>query len=151
VSQDWKFDAVCELYELLCLERAVVYCNSGNTSLGIAENMRFKTYTVSAVHNEMDTRQRQLILEQFRTGTSKLLITTGLLRGEDFLDVAWVINYDLPKNPNEYVRRVVGGFKHRVKVINFITTDDTIAKKNIETAFKIQMFYFPQGVIDLYS
>lgn len=150
VCEDLKFDALCGLYELLDLGPTVVYCDSWIKTLKIADNVRLKTHTVvSAVHNEMDTSQRQLILEQFQSGTSKLLITTGLKRGEYFPDVAWVINYDLPKSPKDYVRRFLGCFRHRIKVVSFMTKSDSMVKKNIETTFKIRMFYFPQSVIDL--
>jgi len=149
VPEEWKFDAFCELYEALNLINAVVYCNSWSKSLEIAENMRLKTCLVSAVHNDMDTHQRHLILHQFQSGTSRVLVTTGLQRGEDFSDVAWIINYDLPKSSKDYVRKIVSFFGRKVKVINFITTNDKIAQKDIETAFNVNMLNLPQDLTDL--
>jgi len=148
LSEEWKFDAICELYEILKLTQTVVYCDSWDRSLEIAEKMRLKTYTVSVVHNEMDISQRRLILRQFRSGISRVLITTGLLKGEDFSDVMLVINYDLPKSPKDYIRKIVGCFGRRVKVINFISKNDTTAKDNIETAFNVNMLYLPKDVTD---
>jgi len=101
---------------------------------------------VSAVHNEMDTHQRHLILHQFQSGTSTVLVTTELQRGENFSDVAWVINYDLPKSPKDYVRKIISCFNRRVKVINFITSNDKTAKENIETAFNVNMLNLPQDL-----
>lgn len=150
VTEEWKFDAICELYEMFNLSNAVIYCNTWDKSLKVAEDMRLKTYTVSVVHNEMDTSQRRLILQQFRSCVSRVLVTMELLKGEDFLDVLWVINYDLPKCPKEYVRRIVGCFKRNVKVINFITYDDAIAKENIEAAFNMQMAYFSKSATGLH-
>jgi len=94
----------------------------------------------------MDFNQRELILQQFQTGISKMLITTGLQRGENLSDVVWVINYDLPKSPKDYVRRILGCFDRRVKVINFITTSDTNVKENIETEFNVHMLYLTQDI-----
>lgn len=108
--------------------------------------MRFKTCTVSAVHSEMDTDQRHFILEQFRTDINRVLVTTGLLKGEDFSEVIYVINYDLPKCPKNYVRRIVGYFSRKVKVINFITLNDRTYKKNIENTFNMQMVCIPQDL-----
>lgn len=127
----------------------VVYCNTWNKSLEVAEKMRLIRCSVSTVNNEMDTSQRRVILRQFRSGTSRVLVTTELLRGEDFTDVVWVINYDLPENPKDYVRRIVSCFDRRVKVINFISPNDKIAKENIETMFNVQMHYLPQDVTNL--
>lgn len=101
--------------------------------------MRLKTYTVSVVHNNMDTIQRRLVIRQFHSGSKRMLVTSGLLRGEDFSDVTWVINYDFPKSPKDYIRRVVGCFGYRVKVINFITTNSITDKENIEIAFNVCM------------
>jgi len=104
---------------------------------------------VSAVNNDMDTHQRHHILHQFQSGTSRVLVTAGLQRGEDFSDVAWVINYDLPKNPKDYVRKIVSFFDRKVKIINFITTNDKIAQKDIETAFIVNMLELPQDLTTL--
>lgn len=111
--------------------------------------MRLKTYTVSAVDNEMNTSQREQILQQFRSGSSRLLVTTSLLKGEIFPDVLWVINYNLPKNPKDFVRRIIGHFSRQVKVLNFISVNDITAMKNIETAFNTQMFEIPQDLSKL--
>lgn len=96
----------------------------------------------------MDTSQRYLILRQFRTDMSRVLISTGLLKGEDFSEVLYIINYDFPKCPKTYIRRIVG--RHSlVKVINFITPNDMTSKKDIETTFNMQMIYLPQDLTDI--
>uniref|UniRef100_A0A2S2PJM6 ATP-dependent RNA helicase n=1 Tax=Schizaphis graminum TaxID=13262 RepID=A0A2S2PJM6_SCHGA len=149
VPEEWKFDAFCELYEVLNLIHTVVYCDTWNKSLEIAEAMRLKTYLVSAVHNKMDIYQRNLVLHQFQSGINRVLVTSELQRGEDFSDISWVINYDLPKSPKDYVRKIIGCFNRRVKVINFITTNDKTAKEVIETDFNVSMLNLSQDLTDL--
>lgn len=112
--------------------------------MGVSENMRLKTYSLSAIHNEMETHQRHLILDQFQSGINRVLVTAELQRGEDFSQVSWIINYDFPKSPKDYVRKVVGCFSRRVKVINFITTNDKTAKEAIETDFNVNMLNLSQ-------
>ncbi|XP_026822523.1 protein PFC0760c-like [Rhopalosiphum maidis] len=149
VPEEWKFDAFCELYEVLDLIHTVVYCNTWSKSLEIAEAMRLKTYLVSAVYNKMDIYQRNLVLHQFQSGINRVLITSELQRGEDFSDISWVINYDLPKSSKDYVRKIIGCFNRRVKVINFITTNDKTAKEVIETDFNVSMLNLSQDLTDL--
>lgn len=149
MSEEWKFDAIYELYETLNLKHTIIYCNTWVKSLEIATNLHLKSCSVSAIHPKLNTNQRQLKLHQFQSGNCKLLVTTELLRGEDFSEVLWVVNYDLPKDPKKYVRRIVGNFDRRVKVINFITLNDTIAKENIETSFNMHMLNLSQNVTDL--
>jgi len=100
--------------------------------------MRFKICLVSAILNEMD-HQRHLILHQFQSGINRLLVTAELQRGVDFSDVAWGINYDLPKSPKDYVRKIVSCFDLKVNVISFIATNDKTAQKDIETEFNVNM------------
>lgn len=57
-------------------------------------------------HGDMDQRERDVIMRQFRTGSSRVLITTDLLaRGIDVQQVSLVINYDLPSNRENYIHR----------------------------------------------
>lgn len=59
-------------------------------------------------HGDMEQRERDLIMRQFRTGSSRVLITTDLLaRGIDVQQVSLVINYDLPSNRENYIHRYV--------------------------------------------
>lgn len=131
--------------------RTVVYCDTWDKCLKTADNMHLKPYAVSAVHNGMDNSQRYLILQQFRSGITRVLITNKLQKGENFSDVLWIINYDLPKTSKDYVRRIVGCFDRRVKVINFITTNDINSKTKIENELNFHMLYLPQDVTAIIS
>merc|ERR1712176_1155521 len=63
-----------------------------------------KLFTVSAMHGDMDQKTRDCIMREFRTGSSRVLITTDLLaRGIDVQQVSLVINFDLPKNRENYI------------------------------------------------
>lgn len=68
--------------------------------------MTNKNFTVSAMHGDMEQRDREVIMKQFRSGSSRVLITTDLLaRGIDVQQVSLVINYDLPSNRENYIHR----------------------------------------------
>ena len=57
-------------------------------------------------HGDMDQKQREMIMKEFRSGSSRVLITTDLLaRGIDVQQVSLVINYDLPTNRENYIHR----------------------------------------------
>lgn len=54
----------------------------------------------------MDQKERDVIMREFRTGSSRVLITTDLLaRGIDVQQVSLVINFDLPANRENYIHR----------------------------------------------
>jgi ATP-dependent RNA helicase RhlE len=59
-----------------------------------------------ALHGGIDQKERFAILERFRIGETRVLVTTDLAaRGIDIPSVDYVINYDLPENPENYVHR----------------------------------------------
>jgi len=151
-KEEWKFDTLCDLYDTLSITQAVIFCNTRRKVEWLTENMRLKTFTVSAMHGEMDQRQRELIMRQFRSGSSRVLITTDLLaRGIDVQQVSLVINYDLPSNRENYIHRIgrSGRFGRKGVAINFITEDDKRAMKDIESFYNTHVLEMPQNVADL--
>nr|GEU97189.1 eukaryotic initiation factor 4A-15-like [Tanacetum cinerariifolium] len=73
----------------------------------LADKMRSRDHTVSATHGDMDQNTRDIIIREFRSGSSRVLITTDLLaRGIDVQQVSLVINYDLPTQPENYLHRI---------------------------------------------
>lgn len=72
----------------------------------LTQDMTANNFTVSAMHGDMEQRDREVIMKQFRSGSSRVLITTDLLaRGIDVQQVSLVINFDLPSNRENYIHR----------------------------------------------
>ena len=70
----------------------------------------------------MDQESRDVIMQEFRTGSSRVLITTDLLaRGIDVQQVSLVINYDLPTNRENYIHRYFFLF-----LFIFMINDETV-------------------------
>lgn len=86
----------------------------------------------------MEQKQREVLMKEFRSGSSRVLITTDLLaRGIDVQQVSLVINYDLPTNRENYIHRIGRGgrFGRKGVAINFVTTDDVRMLRDIEREF----------------
>ena len=59
------------------------------------------------MHGEMQQKERESIMQDFRQGNSRVLITTDIwARGIDVQQVSLVINYDLPNNRENYIHRI---------------------------------------------
>lgn len=105
-KEEWKLGTLCDLYDTLSITQSVIFCNTRRKVDMLTEQMTLKNFTVSSMHGDMDQRERELIMKQFRTGSSRVLITTDLLaRGIDVQQVSLVINYDLPSNRENYIHR----------------------------------------------
>merc|ERR1719270_2568661 len=106
-KEDWKLETLCDLYETLTITQAIIYCNTRRRVDFLAEQMTKRDFTVSTMHAELDQRERDIIMREFRTGSSRVLITTDLLaRGIDVQQVSLVINFDLPTNRENYIHRI---------------------------------------------
>jgi len=77
--EQWKFDVLCDLYDTLNIAQAVIFCNTRKKVEWLTDQLRAKDFTVSATHGELEQDQRSVVLAEFRTGSSRILITTDLL------------------------------------------------------------------------
>ncbi|KAI9032866.1 P-loop containing nucleoside triphosphate hydrolase protein [Phycomyces nitens] len=99
-----KYDALCNFYDLL------TYRGEADE---IARRMTENGHTVVSLHGGMSSEERDVIMDGFRYGEFKVLVTTNVLcRGIDILQVSLVINYDIPELPEGGVD--VEAYLHRV-------------------------------------
>ena len=64
-------------------------------------------FPVGMIHGNLQTNEREQIMNQFRQGDIRILLSTDLLsRGIDIQQLSLVINYDLPMRPETYIHRV---------------------------------------------
>jgi translation initiation factor 4A len=139
-KEEWKLETLCDLYATLTITQAIIYCNTRRKVDWLTEQMQSKDFTVSSMHGDMDQRERDLIMREFRSGSSRVLITTDL-----------VINYDLPTNRENYIHRIgrSGRFGRKGVSINFITQSDVKYLKDIETFYNTEIVEMPSNVQDL--
>jgi translation initiation factor 4A len=150
--EEWKFDTLCDLYQTLTITQAIIYCNTRRKVDWLTEKMIGKDFTVSSMHGDLDQRERETILAEFRSGSSRVLITTDLLaRGIDVQQVSLVINYDMPSNRESYIHRIgrSGRFGRKGVAVNFIVKSDVKYMRDIEQFYDTQIEEMPENIADL--
>ncbi|KAJ3385102.1 translation initiation factor eIF4A [Lobulomyces angularis] len=133
-KEEWKFETLCDLYETVTIAQAVIFCNTRRK------------------HGEMTQEEREQIMREFRSGSSRILISTDLLaRGIDVQQVSIVINYDLPLNKENYIHRIGRGgrFGRKGVSINFITAEDQRMMREIEEFYNTQVEEMPLDIANL--
>jgi len=151
-KEEWKLDTLCDLYETLTITQAIIYCNTRRKVDFLADQMAKRDFTISTMHAELDQKERDLIMREFRSGSSRVLISTDLLaRGIDVQQVSLVINFDLPGNLENYLHRIgrSGRFGRKGVAINFVTNNDVRVMKDIEKYYHTQIEEMPMDIADM--
>jgi translation initiation factor 4A len=151
-KEEWKLDTLCDLYETLTITQAIIYCNTRRKVDYLADQMSKRDFTISTMHAELDQKERDLIMREFRSGSSRVLISTDLLaRGIDVQQVSLVINFDLPGNIENYLHRIgrSGRFGRKGVAINFVTNSDVRTMKDIEKYYHTQIEEMPMDIADM--
>uniref|UniRef100_A0A2I2Y3K4 RNA helicase n=1 Tax=Gorilla gorilla gorilla TaxID=9595 RepID=A0A2I2Y3K4_GORGO len=105
-EESGSWTQLCDLNETLTITQAD----------WLTQKMHAQDFTVSAMHGDMDQKERDVVMREYRSGSSRVLITTDLLpRGIDVQQLSLVINYDLPTNRENYIHRIGRGgqFGHK--------------------------------------
>ena len=150
--EEWKLDTLLDLYDVLTISQCVVFLNTRRKVDWLVQQMQANDFTVSCLHSEMTMNEREVIMREFRSGSSRVLITTDLLaRGIDVQQVSLVINYDLPMDHANYIHRVgrSGRYGRKGVAINFLAQEDVRAMAEIEKIYNTMIDEMPQNIADL--
>ncbi|KAG1739178.1 P-loop containing nucleoside triphosphate hydrolase protein [Suillus paluster] len=96
-NEDHKYDILVSLYQLLTIGQSIIFCQHRHTADRISQRMTAEGHKVASLHGAKDAAERDSIIDNFREGREKVLITTNVIaRGIDIMQVNMVVNYDLP-------------------------------------------------------
>ncbi|CUM47688.1 ATP-dependent RNA helicase eIF4A [Debaryomyces fabryi] len=153
-QEDYKFDCLCDLYDSISVTQAVIFCNTRSKVEFLTTKLKAENFTVSAIHADLPQAERDTIMNEFRSGSSRILISTDLLaRGIDVQQVSLVINYDLPANKENYIHRIGRGgrFGRKGVAINFVTDQDVGMMREIEKFYSTQIEEMPADIGALFN
>ena len=151
-KESWKFETLCDLYESITIAQAIIYCNTRRKVDWLTRAMRSKDFVISAIHGDMEMQIRNNILKEFRSGASRVLITTDLLaRGIDVQQVSLVVNYDFPTDRENYIHRIgrSGRYGRKGTAINFILPEDKPMMVEIEQFYHTTIEPLPADIKNL--
>ncbi|KAJ2612625.1 RNA helicase required for poly(A+) mRNA export [Coemansia sp. RSA 1804] len=124
-----KFEVLSELYSLMTVGQSIIFVRRRDTAERIAHRMTSDGHAVVFLHGTMDSVQRDKVMDDFRDGNIKVLITTNVIaRGIDIQQVNLVINYDIPldgesrPDAETYLHRIgrTGRFGRTGASVNFV-------------------------------
>ncbi|MCK4922669.1 MAG: DEAD/DEAH box helicase [Bacteroidales bacterium] len=108
-------------------KQVLVFVSSVYKADLVAEKLRKNGINATAIHSKQSNKARKDALRNFKGRTLQVLVTTDLLsRGIDIEYLPYVINYELPRSPKDYIHRIgrTGRAGSSGDAISFVTPDD---------------------------
>jgi translation initiation factor 4A len=141
-----KYATLKNLFSYLSMSQCIIYCNSIKRVQDLFEAMIEDEFPVCRIHSNMDRTERETAFNEFKTGKSRVLISSNVTaRGIDIQQVSVVINFDLTKDVHTYLHRIgrSGRWGRKGVGINFITRRDVGKLKEIEQHYSTQISEMP--------
>jgi ATP-dependent RNA helicase DeaD len=107
VDQNEKFSLLVHLLKNEDPNLAIVFCGTRTNTDIVSKNLERQGFDASAIHGGLSQNQRNRVIEGFHKGNPHILVATAVAaRGLDIKNVTHIFNYDVPKDPKEYVHRI---------------------------------------------
>ncbi|VDM32559.1 unnamed protein product [Hydatigera taeniaeformis] len=152
-GEEWKFETLTDIFASVCIPQTVIFVNTRRKVDWLLERLRMDGFTATAAHGNLDQATRDRVMNEFRAGKSRILVTTDIwARGIDVQTVGLVVNYDLPQTAAVYLHRIgrSGRFGRRGLAISFVAGGNDAAHLNdIAKTYCVTISPTPPNLADL--
>lgn len=130
-----KIGIIKDLFRKGDLNRVIIFSGKKQKVKAINRTLQQMKINSGEMHSDLEQAERDEILYKFKTGQIDVLVATDIVaRGIDIDDIAMVINFDVPHDPEDYVHRI--GRTARAQrdgvAITFVAEDEISSFKQIE-------------------
>jgi ATP-dependent RNA helicase RhlE len=135
VRADKKPDLLIELLKQTHWEQVLVFTARKTGADALLERLRKSGISAEVLHGDKDMKQRTRALAEFAAGKVQVLVATDVAqRGLDIEGISHVVNYDVPRNPEDYVHRIgrTGRAGAEGTAVTFMSGGELAAVKDIE-------------------
>ena len=153
VYEPQKTQAVVRLLEGKNLKKVVLFVGKKQKVRDITRALRAKHIEARAMFSDLEQQERDEVMLDFRNGKVDVLVATDIIaRGIDVDDIPLVINYDVPRDVEDYVHRIgrTARAENTGEAITLVSPDDARAFRRIEQFLKktIDLLPLPEGLGD---
>ena len=139
VSEEKKGPLLRYLIKKDDIKQVLIFTASTYKADNVADKLRNNGIDASAIHSKKSQTARLNALARFKSGSLKVLVATDLLaRGIDIEFLPFVVNYELPRSPKDYLHRIgrTGRAENPGKAISLITPEEEHHFKVIQKKMK---------------
>ncbi|MDE5612608.1 MAG: DEAD/DEAH box helicase [Odoribacter sp.] len=102
-----KMAIIQELFDKTPDKKTIIFSSSKQKVKDLAYALKKKGMNTAAMHSDLEQEQRESVMLDFKNGKIDILVATDIVaRGIDIDDIALVINYDVPHDPEDYIHRI---------------------------------------------
>ncbi|MDD2564056.1 MAG: DEAD/DEAH box helicase [Salinivirgaceae bacterium] len=106
-NKESKKDLLYHILKNQDLKQVLLFSRTKHGADRIVRNLRKEKIECAAIHGDKGQNQRQRVLSEFKEGKIRVLVATDIAaRGIDIDKLRYVINYDIPNEPESYVHRI---------------------------------------------
>ena len=127
VSLEAKNALLAKVLKAEGTERVIVFCRTKHRVDACCRRLRKAGISCAPIHGDRKQNQRERALESFRAGKTDVLVATDVLaRGIDVSEVRYVVNFDVPVDPEDYIHRIgrTGRAGEAGWALTFVTEND---------------------------
>ena len=107
VPRHLKTDLLDELLSRSDVSSVLVFTRTKHGADRLTRQLQRRGHTVAALHGNRSQIQRERALSDLKRGRVQILVATDIAsRGLDVDDISHVINFDVPRTPEDYVHRI---------------------------------------------
>ncbi len=107
VNHDKKNDLLAHLLKQNDWKQVLVFCSAKRSCDNLVKKLEKREISAVAMHGNLQQNARARALSEFKEGKTRVLIATDVAgRGIDIGQLPCVINYELPRSPNDYIHRI---------------------------------------------
>jgi len=106
-NKDTKTDLLLHILKDSDMDQVLLFARTKHGCDRIVRNLGKRKIKAAAIHGNKSQNQRQRALNDFKDGKVRILVATDIAsRGIDIDKLQYVINYDIPNEPETYVHRI---------------------------------------------
>ncbi len=107
VYENQKTPVLRHLFKTVSSQRVIVFASSKLKVKDLAKQLRQSGWKVGEMHSDLEQDRREEVMLDFRAGRIDILVATDIVaRGIDIDDISLVVNYDVPREAEDYVHRI---------------------------------------------
>lgn len=150
-KREHKIDTLIDLFGTISVTQSIIFVNKKADVERLYDILTKEGFGVGLVSGNMSQEERNESIEKFRSGTTRVLLSTGLLsRGFDVQQVSLVINFDLPIHKESYIHSSgrCGRWGRKGCVINLVTEREYGRLQEIEKYYNTKIEELPMNIAE---